>query len=55
MYICSLPRWAEPKNDGGSRVLGYELEARHAKEPQWFKAGEVSKTFNMKKYILLYL
>ena len=33
--------WAAPRNDGGSRVLGYELEARVYREPAWFKAGEV--------------
>jgi len=34
-------KWAEPKNDGGSRIVGYELEARLWREPHWFKAGEV--------------
>lgn len=34
-------KWAEPRNDGGSRILGYELEARLWKDPSWFKAGEV--------------
>jgi len=34
-------KWAAPKNDGGSRILGYELEARLWRDPQWFKAGEV--------------
>jgi len=34
-------KWAAPRNDGGSRIMGYELEARHAKDPQWFRAGEV--------------
>jgi len=34
-------KWAEPKNDGGSRILGYELEARLWREPAWFRAGEV--------------
>jgi len=33
--------WTAPRNDGGSRVLGYELEARVYREPAWFKAGEV--------------
>ena len=33
--------WTAPRNDGGSRVLGYELEARIWREPAWFKAGEV--------------
>ena len=33
--------WAAPRNDGGSRILGYELEARIWREPAWFKAGEV--------------
>lgn len=34
-------KWAEPRNNGGSRILGYELEARLWKDPIWFKAGEV--------------
>ena len=34
-------KWAEPRNNGGSRILGYELEARLWKDPMWFKAGEV--------------
>lgn len=34
-------KWAEPKHDGGSRIMGYELQARLWKEPTWFKAGEV--------------
>lgn len=33
-------KWTEPRNDGGSRILGYELEARLWKEPNWFRAGE---------------
>jgi len=33
--------WSAPRNDGGSRILGYELEARVYREPAWFKAGEV--------------
>jgi len=33
--------WSAPRNDGGARVLGYELEARIWREPAWFKAGEV--------------
>jgi len=34
-------KWVEPRNDGGSRVLGYELEARLWRDPNWFRAGEV--------------
>lgn len=34
-------KWAEPRNNGGSRILGYELEARLWKDPMWFRAGEV--------------
>ena len=34
-------QWAAPRNDGGSRITGYELEARLWREPAWFKAGEV--------------
>jgi len=34
-------KWAAPRNDGGSRIIGYELEARVWKDPMWFKAGEV--------------
>jgi len=34
-------KWIEPKNDGGSRIMGYDLEARLWKDPNWFKAGEV--------------
>lgn len=34
-------KWTEPRNDGGSRITGYELEARLSKDPSWFKAGEV--------------
>lgn len=34
-------KWTPPKNDGGSRVLGYDIEARLWREPAWFKAGEV--------------
>ena len=33
--------WPAPRNDGGARVLGYELEARIWRDPAWFKAGEV--------------
>lgn len=34
-------KWEAPRNDGGSRITGYDLEARLWKEPTWFKAGEV--------------
>jgi len=34
-------KWAAPRNDGGARISGYELEARLWKDPNWFKAGEV--------------
>jgi len=34
-------KYVAPRNNGGSRVLGYELEARLLREPNWFKAGEV--------------
>ena len=34
-------KWEAPKNDGGSRITGYDLEARPAKDLTWFKAGEV--------------
>jgi len=34
-------KYTLPRNNGGSRILGYELEARLLKEPNWFKAGEV--------------
>ena len=34
-------QWAAPRNDGGSRITGYELEARLWREPAWFKAREV--------------
>eukprot|EP00092_Neocalanus_flemingeri_P076019 GFUD01094257.1.p1 GENE.GFUD01094257.1~~GFUD01094257.1.p1 ORF type:complete len:1559 (+),score=423.64 GFUD01094257.1:143-4819(+) len=34
-------KWTAPRNDGGSRIMGYDLEARLAKDPVWFKAGEV--------------
>lgn len=34
-------KWTEPRNDGGSRIMGYELEARLWKDPMWFRAGEV--------------
>ena len=36
-------QWAAPRNDGGSRITGYELEARLWREPAWFKAGEVRR------------
>ena len=38
-------KWAAPKNDGGSRILGYELEARLWKDLGWFKAGEVKMQY----------
>jgi len=34
-------KWTAPRNDGGTRITGYELEARHWREPIWFRAGEV--------------
>jgi len=34
-------KWTSPRNDGGARIQGYELEARLWKDPNWFKAGEV--------------
>ena len=34
-------KWEAPKNDGGSRITGYDLEARPWKDLGWFKAGEV--------------
>jgi len=34
-------KWTAPKNDGGSRITGYELEARLWKDAMWFRAGEV--------------
>lgn len=34
-------KWTAPKNDGGSRIMGYELEARLWKDAMWFRAGEV--------------
>lgn len=33
-------KWESPRNDGGSRVLSYELEARLWRENNWFKVGE---------------
>merc|ERR1719430_3124896 len=34
-------KWDAPRNDGGARIQGYELEARLWKDTNWFKAGEV--------------
>merc|ERR1711970_1709285 len=34
-------KWTAPRNDGGARIQGYELEARLWKDTNWFKAGEV--------------
>ena len=33
-------KWEGPRNDGGSRVLSYELEARLWRENNWFRVGE---------------
>ena len=33
-------KWEEPRNDGGSRINGYELQARAWKESNWWRAGE---------------
>ena len=38
-------KWDAPRNDGGSRITGYELEARLWRDMQWFKAGEVRMQF----------
>jgi len=38
-------KWDAPRNDGGSRILGYELEARLNRDTTWFKAGEVRMQF----------
>ena len=38
-------KWNAPKNDGGSKVIGYEIEARPWKEMGWFKAGEVKMQY----------
>ena len=38
-------KWNEPKNDGGSKVCGYEIEARPWKDMGWFKAGEVKMQY----------
>jgi len=34
-------KWAEPRNDGGSRILGYVIEKRSAHDDLWLKCGEV--------------
>jgi fibronectin type 3 domain-containing protein len=38
-------KWDAPRNDGGSRITGYELEARLARDVAWFRAGEVRMQF----------
>jgi len=38
-------KWTQPRNDGGSKVTGYELEARPWKELSWFRAGEVKMQY----------
>jgi len=38
-------KWSQPRNDGGSKITGYELEARLWKEMSWFKAGEVKMQY----------
>lgn len=34
-------KWDAPKNDGGSRVTGYQLESRLWKDSVWIRCGEV--------------
>ena len=46
-------QWAAPRNDGGSRITGYELEARLWREPAWFKAGEVRRIMMMMMMMMM--
>ena len=38
-------KWAAPRNDGGSKINGYEIEARPWKELGWFRCGEVKMQY----------
>lgn len=38
-------KWEAPRNDGGSKITGYELEARLWRDMSWFRAGEVRMQF----------
>ena len=30
-------KWEAPKNDGGSRITGYQIESRLWKDTAWFR------------------
>jgi len=38
-------KWMAPRNDGGNRISGYELEMRPWKDFTWLKAGEVKMQY----------
>lgn len=42
--------WARPKNDGGSKIIGYYVEALKLPEDRWFRCNTSSQNVPREEY-----